>query len=98
MLRILWREKNTEPISVYEYGRRNFGAKSLPTCVIYALQQVGRDCKYENGMVASLINRNFYMDNFVKSVASREEAVEVYRSLRKSLADGGFQLTKWICN
>ena len=38
------------------------------------------------------------MDNFVKSVASEEEAVETYRSLRKSLAGGGFQLTKWICN
>ena len=38
------------------------------------------------------------MDDFVKSVASEEEAVEVYKCLRKSLADRGFQLTKWICN
>ena len=38
------------------------------------------------------------MDDFVKTVASEEEAVEVYKCLRKSLADGGFQLTKWICN
>ena len=45
-----------------------------------------------------MINRNFYMDDFVKSVASREETVEAYKCLRKSLADRGFQLTKWICN
>ena len=38
------------------------------------------------------------MDDFVKSVASEEEAVGVYKCLRKSLAVGGFQLTKWICN
>ena len=38
------------------------------------------------------------MDDFVKSVASEEEAVEVYKCLRKSLVDRGFQLTKWICN
>ena len=82
---------------MYEYGRHIFGAKSSPTCVNYALQQVGRDSRDDNGMVANLINRNFYMDDFVKSVASEEEAVDVYRSLRKSLADRGFQLTKWIC-
>ena len=98
VLRFLWRENNTEPISVYEYGRHIFGAKSSPTCVNYALQQVGRDSRDDNGMVANLINRNFYMDDFVKSVASGEEAVKVYKCLQKSLADRGFQLTKWICN
>ena len=98
VLRFLWRENHTDPISVYEYGRHIFGAKSSPTCVNYALQQVGRDSRDDNGMVAKLINRNFYMDDFVKSVASREEAVEAYKCLRKSLADRGFQLTKWICN
>ena len=98
VLRFLWRENNTESISAYEYGRDICGAKSSPTCGNYALQQVGRDCGGDNGMVASLINRNFYMDDFVKSVASEEEAVEVYKSLRKFLADGGFQLAKWICN
>ena len=59
VLRLLWRENNTDPISVYEYGRHIFGAKSPPTCVNYASQQVGRDCRDENGMVANLINRNF---------------------------------------
>ena len=98
VLRFLWRENNTDPISVYEYERRIFGAKSSPTCVNYALQQVRRDSRGDNEMVAKLISRNFYMDDFVKSVASEEESVEVYKCLRKSLADGGFQLTKWICN
>ena len=64
----------------------------------YALQQVGRDCIDDNGMVAKLMNENFYMDDLMKSVASEEETVGVYKSLRKALADGGFQLTKWICN
>ena len=97
VLKFLWTENHTDPISVYEYGRHIFWAKSSPTCVNYALQQVGRDCGGDNGTVASLINRNFYMDDFVKSVASEDEAVEVYKCLRKSVADGGFQQTKWIC-
>ena len=81
VLRFLWRENNTDPISVYEYGRHIFGANSSPTCVNYALQQVGRDCRDENVIVANLINRNFYIHDFVKSVAAEEEAVEVYKCL-----------------
>ena len=57
VLQFLWRENNSEPISVHEYGRHIFGAKSLPTSVNYALQQVGRDCGGDNGMVASLISK-----------------------------------------
>ena len=45
VLRFPWRENNTEAISVYECGRHIFGSKSSPTCVNYALQQVGRDCR-----------------------------------------------------
>ena len=40
VLNFLWRESNTEPISVYEYGRHIFGTQSSPTCANYALQQV----------------------------------------------------------
>ena len=94
VLRFLWKENKTEPVSVYEYGRHIFVAKSLPSCVNYALQQVGGDCKDENMRVAKLIIRNYFMDNFVKSVAPEKEAVDMYRSLRNSLADRGFQLTK----
>ena len=81
VIRVLWRENNTKQTSVYEYGRHIFGAKSSSTCVNYALQQVGRDCKDENGLVAKLINRNFYLEDFVKSVASEEEGMDVYRNL-----------------
>ena len=33
VLRFLWRNKNREPISVYEKGRHIFGAEISPTCV-----------------------------------------------------------------
>ena len=42
--------------------------------------------------------RNFYMDDFVKSVPSAEQAIEFYKLLRAIMAKGGFQLTKWISN
>ena len=77
VLIFLWREKNnTELLSVFEYGRPHSGAKSSPTCGNYALQQVGRDCRDDNGMVAKLMNRTFFIDYFKKSVASEKKPLE----------------------
>ena len=81
---------------MYEYGKHIFGAKSSPTCANYALQQVARDNAQESPQIAKLIMRNFYMDDFVKSVPSAEQAIEIYNMLRAMLARGGFHLTKWI--
>ena len=83
---------------MYEYRRHIFGAKSLPTCAKYALQQVARDNAQESPQITKLIMRNFYMDDFVKSVPSAEQAIEIYKQLRAMLAKRGFHLTKSISN
>ena len=98
VLRFLWRDNTNEPVKVYEYGRHIFGAKSSPTCANYALQQVARDNAQESPQITKLIRRNFYMDDFVKSVPSAEQAIKIYKLLRAMLARGGFHLTKWITN
>ena len=98
VLRFLWRDNPNESIKVYEYGRHIFGAKSSPTCANYALQQVAKDNAHEFPQITKLIMRNFYMDDFVKSVPSAEQAIEIYKLLRAMLAKGGFHLTKWISN
>ena len=98
VLRFLWRDNPNEPIKVYEYGRHIFGANSSPTCANYALQQVAKDNAHEFPQITKLIMRNFYMDDFVKSVPSAEQAIEVYKLLRAMLAKGGFHLTEWISN
>ena len=98
VLGLLWRDNPNEPVKVYEYGRHIFGAKSSPTCANYALQQVARDNAQESPQITKLIMRNFYMDDFVKSVPSAEQAIEIYNMLRAMLAKGGFHSTKWISN
>ena len=94
----LWRDNPNEPVKVYEYGRHIFGDKSSPTCANYALQQVARDNAQESPQSTKPLRRNFYMDDFVKSVPSAEQAIEIYNILRAMLARGGFHLTKWISN
>ena len=98
VLRFLWRDNPNEPIKVYEFGRHIFGAKSLPTCANFALQQVAKNNAHESPQINKLIMRNFYLDDFVKSVTSAEQAIEIYNMLRAMLERGGFHLTKWISN
>ena len=98
VLRFLWRDSPNEPVNVYEYGRHIIGAKRSPTCANYALQQVARDNAQESPQITKLIMRNFYMDDFVKSVSSAEQAIEIYNMSRAMLARGGFHLTKWNSN
>ena len=98
VLRFLCRSNPEDKIGVYEYTRHVFGAKSSPTCANYALLQAGVDNRESHPIAAKAIKRNFYMDDFAKSVATVEEALHVYQDVRTTLRKGGFNLLKWICN
>ena len=98
MLRFLWRSKPEDKIGVYEYTRQIFGAKSNPTCANYSLFQAGVDNQVDHPIAAKAVKRNFYMDDFAKSVATVEEAVHVYQDVRTTLQTGEFNLLNWICN
>lgn len=55
-----------------------FGAVSSPSCACYALRKTAED--NQNNFPAEVIdtvNRNFYMDDCLKSLPSEEEAVEM---------------------
>ena len=44
------------------------------------------------------VNRHFYIDNCLKSVATVPEASRLANQLVQLLAKGGFHLTRWISN
>ena len=52
------------------------------------------NAKDEN--LVKAIQRNFYKDDFLKSVRTPQEAIETYQKVRDNLIKGGFNLTKWI--
>ena len=95
-LRFLWREDLKQKIEVYEYTRHVFGAKSLPTCANYALHQMAKDNAKEDENLVKAIQRNFFMDDFLKSVRTPQEVIETYQKVRDILIKDGFILTKWI--
>ena len=95
-LQFLWREDPEQRIEVLEYTRHVFGAKSLPTCAYYALHQVATDNAKEDENLFKAVQRNFYRDDFLKSVRTPQEAIEIHQKVREILNKCGFKLTKWI--
>ena len=75
-----------------------FGANSSPTCANYALMRVGLENQREYPIAAKAIQNNFYLDGFIKSVETPEEAIEVFNQLQPLLSRHEFQLKKWISN
>ena len=97
-LRLLWRDHNNAPISVYQYTRHIFGAKSSPTCANWALRQCGKDHIQNFPLAAKCVEENFYMDDLLKSCSNIEEAANLAQDLTAMLERGGFNLTKWTSN
>ena len=94
-IQFLWREDPEQKIEVYEYKRHVFGAKSSPNCANYSLHQVAKDNAEDEENLVKAVERNFYMDEFLMSVRTPQEAIEIYKKTREILSKGGFNLTKW---
>ncbi|KAK3739650.1 hypothetical protein QZH41_003863 [Actinostola sp. cb2023] len=76
-----------------------FGGASSPSCANFALQKTAIDNAADfDTTTVKTIQRNFYVDDCLKSVKSDEEAIRLADQLRSILARGGFRLTKWISN
>ena len=76
-----------------------FGATSSPSCAAYAFKKTAVD----NGdlfepEVATTVERNFYVDDLLKSVKTEDEAIKLATDLQTLTKLGGFRLTKWMSN
>ncbi|XP_071491771.1 uncharacterized protein [Diadema antillarum] len=83
----------------YRMTVHTFGATSSPSCAGFALRKTAADNKGDyNEEVINTVQRNFYVDDCLKSVNSKEAAVSLVQGLRSLLAKGVFHLRKWINN
>ena len=75
-----------------------FEAKGSPTCANYEFQQGGRDNRVKFPEASFTIDRNFHMDDLIKSVDTPQQAIECYRQLVETLKRSGFTLKKSASN
>ena len=87
-----------EPV-LYRMTVHLFGATSSPSCANYALHQpVDDNREYYNPRICQAVERNFYVDDFLYSVPSEHEAVQLIEEISFLCSMGGFHLTKWMSN
>lgn len=76
-----------------------FGAVSSPSCATFALLKTAEDNQNEYpAEVVDTVRENFYVDDYLKSVSSVEQAVWLYRNLKEMCSKGGFHMNKWLSN
>ena len=75
-----------------------FGVKSSLTSANYALKPVGLDYEETYPIAALEKQNNFYMDDFIKSVGTPKEAIEVFNQIQHLFSQHGFELKEWISN
>lgn len=98
-LRFLFNEKFDDEPKTYAMQTHVFGAKCSPTCAMYAL----RRCALDNAHCFSSLSvetflRDFYVDDFMHSTDSVNQAVQLSKDVIEVAASGGFVLTKWVSN
>ena len=99
-LRFLWWPDDfSQDPEEYRMNVHLFGATSSPSCANFCLKRVAED--HGSGFdrqVASSVDRNFYVDDFLKSVYQTNDAVQLVTELPALLSAGGFRLRGWNSN
>ncbi len=101
MLRYLWWPQGdlTKEPEAYRMLVHLFGAVSSPSCANYALKKTATDNENKSKKeVIEAIQRDFYVDDFLKSVSTEYEGASLAHDIMQVVHEGGFVLTKWISN
>ena len=95
-----WKNSDiSKDIIDYEMTAHVFGGSSSPTCSNFVLRKTDMDNEELYGKdVATILETNFYVDDMLKRFLTVEEAITVIRQVKDLCSNGGFNLTKFICN
>ena len=94
--RFLWRRPgSSEPPDTYQMDVQIFGAVSSPSICAHSLQQAAKDCGPDSAAVLQQVVDHFYVDNWLTSFRTVQEAKDAAATVYQALMDRGFELAKW---
>ena len=100
-LRFLWWDNGdleSQP-SIYRMKVHLFGAASSPGCANYGLKHVAAEGQGNfSDDTIKFIQRNFYVDDGLSSVASEDQAIQLVKEARELCSTGKLRLHKFISN
>ena len=96
-LRFLWRgaDRKREP-DTYQMQVHVFGAASSSCTANYVLQRCASENALDFPEAAAAVHSRFYVDDYLDSLNTTEEADYMQSNLTAMLKRGGFHLTKWV--
>lgn len=98
-LRFLWRgeDRKTKP-KEYRMTSVIFGAASSPATAIYVKNASAQRFEKEHPEAVKAIVRHHYMDDYLQSFATTEEAERTAKSVDEIHKKAGFELRQWASN
>lgn len=99
-LRYLWRgdRRDDQPPEQYRMKSLIFGASCSPTTAIYVKNTNAERFQSEHPKAVEAIVRKHYMDDYLNSFETLEEAVEISQAIRDIHKEANFELKKWSSN
>ncbi|XP_069809647.1 uncharacterized protein [Dendropsophus ebraccatus] len=100
-LRFLWHKDNNVNKEVIDYRMKVhvFGNSPSPAVATYGLRRTAQQGEKEYGSDARrFVERNFYVDDGLKSLPTSEEAVDLLTRTQEMLSAGNLRLHKIISN
>ena len=101
MLQFLWTDRNESNPQLVEYRMRVhvFGGIWSGSAANYCLKKAAADHETElNTEAAESIRRDFYVDDWIKSVDDPQHAIKLMKDVKAILIQSGFKLTKFMSN
>lgn len=96
--RFLWRDDPSDPIKVYRMSSMIFGACSSPSTAIFIMNLNASEFHEEFPEAVERIKRDTYMDDFICSVDSLNDASRLAAEVETVHKRGGFEMRGWITN
>lgn len=97
-LKILWRSHPDSPILTYQLNTVPFGVKSSPYLSLRVLKQLCQDESKTFSDIVEHISRDMYIDDYLSSFPTCEEAITTHFRVINLLHRGGFKLAKFMSN
>lgn len=97
--RFLWRgmDRSRDP-DILEMGVLIFGAACSPSCAQEAKNRNAEDYKEEFPAAHEAIVRRHYVDDYLDSCDTPEEAIKMFHDVHHVQAKGSFNLCNWLSN
>ncbi|XP_055545704.1 uncharacterized protein LOC129730413 [Wyeomyia smithii] len=97
-LRFLWRDKATSKVEVYVMDVAIFGATCSPSSAQYIKNLNAQEFEALFPRAVEAILQYHYVDDYLDSFQTAEEAVKVGNEVKRIHAEGGFEIRNFLSN